>query len=164
MLNRKTKIPTVQLLYPYPKWCHCVTTKLMPGYRNTRGQVQVLKNEHDYLLRTLADSNPSQLSTHLRRMITLQLVSSLTVLDLTKQYVVIQVYAVKLQNQKRSSWRLALATVILVPRYSSGHWILTMCNFGFICFAYNQCDQIRRFIAQWATFLSLWQQLFCSNL
>ena len=27
-------------------------------------------------------------------------------------------------------------------------------------FTYNQCDQIGRFIALWATFLSLWQQLF----
>ena len=27
----------------------------------------------------------------------------------------------------------------------------------------DQCDQIGQFIALWATFQSLWQQLFCSN-
>ena len=27
----------------------------------------------------------------------------------------------------------------------------------------DQCDRIGRFIALWATFLSLWQQLFCPN-
>ena len=29
---------------------------------------------------------------------------------------------------------------------------------------YNQCDHIRQFIALWATFQSLWQQLFWHNL
>ena len=29
---------------------------------------------------------------------------------------------------------------------------------------YNQCDQIGRFIGLWASFKSLWQQLFCPNL
>ena len=28
---------------------------------------------------------------------------------------------------------------------------------------HKQCDQIGRFIALWATFQSLWQQLFCPN-
>ena len=28
---------------------------------------------------------------------------------------------------------------------------------------YKQCDQIKQLIALWATFQSLWQQLFCPN-
>ena len=28
----------------------------------------------------------------------------------------------------------------------------------------QQCDQIGRYIALWATFRSLWQQLFCPNI
>ena len=31
------------------------------------------------------------------------------------------------------------------------------------CISTYRCDQIGRFIALWATFLSLWQQLFCPN-
>ena len=28
---------------------------------------------------------------------------------------------------------------------------------------WSQCDQVGRFIALWATFQNLWQQLFCPN-
>ena len=57
----------------------------------------------------------------------------------------------------------SLQTLIFAYRLAQKIKINYLPNFKMAGMHNEQCDQIGRFIAFWATFPSLWQQLFCPN-